>query len=95
MTRQIELTGQDLTPATVAAVAHEHATVTIADTAHKAMQSGRAIVDKYIVQGIPAYGLNTGLGARVTETLPAGEIAAFSNHLVRGRAQGIGEPLLP
>ncbi|NNE22302.1 MAG: histidine ammonia-lyase [Rhizobiales bacterium] len=95
MTGPIELTGHDLNPESLAAVAEGGAPVTIADTARRAMRTGRAVVDKYIAEGIPAYGLNTGLGARAAETLPADEIAAFSAHLVRGRAQGIGAPLLP
>ena len=95
MTGPVELTGHGLDPATVAAVADGGAKVAIAATARQAMQKGRAIVERYIAEGIPAYGLNTGLGARAVQTLPADEIAAFSSHLVRGRAQGIGEPLEP
>lgn len=94
MTNTVELTGHDLTPSKLAAVA-DGAKVGIADAANEAMSRGRAVVDKYIAEGIPAYGLNTGLGARAAETLPADEIAEFSTHLVRGRAQGIGEPLSP
>ncbi len=95
MTELIQLTGHGLDLAAVEAVAVGGAKVSVTDDAREAILRGRAIVDRYIDQHIPVYGLNTGLGARVGETLPIEEIEAFSHHLVRGRVQSVGNPLTP
>jgi histidine ammonia-lyase len=62
---------------------------------HEAMRAGRAIVERYFREGIPAYGLNTGLGSRVTGTLSGEALTDFAYRTVRGRAQGWGPPLEP
>src|SRR6185436_18118357 len=56
-------------------------------------KKGRAIVERYFLEGIPAYGLNTGLGSRVTAMLSGDELTDFAYRTVRGRAQGWGPPL--
>lgn len=86
------LTGRALTPADVETVALGRK-VQVAPEAAAAMQRGRAVVERYFDEGLPAYGLTTGLGMRATELLSRDEAAAFSYHTVRGRAQAVGEPL--
>jgi histidine ammonia-lyase len=86
------LTGRALTVADVEAVARSRK-VEVAPEAADAMQRGRAAVDRYFDEGLPAYGLTTGLGMRATELLSRDEAAAFSYQTVRGRAQAVGEPL--
>lgn len=48
-----------------------------------------------VKQHDPVYGLTTGLGSRVTESLSAEQMANFSAHILRGRAHSIGEPFDP
>jgi histidine ammonia-lyase len=69
------------------------ADVTIADEARKAMAKGRAIVEQHLKDGIPVYGLNTGLGSKAGQALPPEALANFSAQIVRGRAHSVG-PLL-
>jgi histidine ammonia-lyase len=57
------------------------------------MTAAREVVDRYIAEGRPAYGLTTGLGARVVESLPSDALAEFSRHTVLGRANSVGTPL--
>jgi histidine ammonia-lyase len=57
------------------------------------MAAARDIVERYIAEGRPAYGLTTGLGARVVESLPGDALAEFSRHTVLGRANSVGAPL--
>ncbi len=95
MTSAVTLDGQSLDIDTVNRIACGRLQVEIAEQSRHAIGRGRAIVDRYIEQGIPAYGLNTGLGARVGETLPAADLTRFSYHLVRGRAQAVGALLDP
>jgi histidine ammonia-lyase len=82
-----------LTIAQIEAIAVDKAQVTIDAAAAPRMRKGRAVVETYLKDKIPAYGLTTGLGVRVGDMLPDSALADFSARLVRGRAQGVGEPL--
>lgn len=93
MSGRVVLNGRSLTPATVERIANADVQVEIAKSTRAAMKRSRRLVEKYLKEGIPAYGLNTGLGARVNETLPAKVLEDFSYRMVRGRAQGLDEPL--
>jgi histidine ammonia-lyase len=89
----IVLDGKSLTPQSVHDIAYGNARVEIAAESRETMRQSRDIVEHYLKTRIPAYGLNTGLGARVTRVLPDDELENFSYRMVRGRAQGVGEPL--
>jgi len=87
------LTGRTLKISDVEAVAAGGRQVELAGDCRDRMASGRAVVDRYFRDNVPAYGLNTGLGVRATDILSVDEAAEFSAKMVRGRAQAIGEPL--
>jgi histidine ammonia-lyase len=89
----ITLDGTALTAEQVELIARGDVKVNIAPSAYAAIRKSRAIVERYLESGIPAYGLNTGLGARAGETLPTTELEGFSYRMVRGRAQGVGPAL--
>ena len=91
----IELTGHDLDLTAFDAISRGDADVAISSGARELIARGRAVVERHIADGIPVYGLNTGLGARVGEALPSESISNFSSRLIRARAQGVGEPLAP
>jgi histidine ammonia-lyase len=57
------------------------------------MAAARQVVEAYLADGRPAYGLTTGLGARVVESLPGDALAAFSRQTILGRATSVGAPL--
>jgi histidine ammonia-lyase len=57
------------------------------------MSAAREVVEHYLVDGRPAYGLTTGLGARVVESIPASTLEDFSRRTVLGRANSVGAPL--
>jgi histidine ammonia-lyase len=57
------------------------------------MAAAREVVESYLAEGRAAYGLTTGLGARVVESVPAPVLAEFSRHTVLGRANAVGPPL--
>ena len=88
----IILDGRSLDPKTVERIA-QGAAVALDPKCRQAMERGRAIVDRYLREGIPAYGLNTGLGLRSDEPLSDAAAADFAYRTVRGRAQGLGPPL--
>jgi histidine ammonia-lyase len=88
----IILDGRSLDPKTVERIA-QGAAVALDPKCRQAMERGRAIVDRYLREGIPAYGLNTGLGLRSDEPLSDAAAVDFAYRTVRGRAQGLGPPL--
>jgi len=87
------LTGHDLTVDEVERVARGGARVELARDAVERMAASRRVVESYVAGGRPAYGLTTGLGARVVEALPADALAEFSRRTVLGRAHSVGPPL--
>jgi histidine ammonia-lyase len=93
MSKSITLDGNSLTSEAVELIASGNVRVDIGEAAHVAMRKSREIVEHHLAAGIPVYGLNTGLGARVSEPLPQEALKDFSYRMVRGRAQGVGEPL--
>jgi histidine ammonia-lyase len=92
MTDPIVLDGRSLDPELVERIAFG-AEVAIEPKCLEAMARGRAVVERYLSEGIPAYGLNTGLGLRADEILSDRALADFAYRTVRGRAQGLGPPL--
>ncbi len=57
------------------------------------MEQSRLFVEDAIERRQPVYGLTTGLGARVTETLSRAQLTEFSYQTIRGRAHALGEAL--
>ena len=89
----IALTGESLSFADLAAIARESRPVAIAPEAAARMAASRAVVERYVDENRPAYGLTTGLGPRVGHRLSREEMADFSRLTVLGRAVALGEPL--
>jgi len=83
-----------LTPEAIATVARGPASVALQPEALARVEAGRAVVERYLTEGREAYGLSTGLGARVGVRLRERDLADFSLHTIRGRANAVG-PRLP
>ncbi len=92
MTDHVVLDGATLTPCALRRIA-AGASVSLDSGSAERMAAGRRIVDRYLAESIPAYGLTTGLGMRADQMLTPEEAAEFSYRTVRGRAQAVG-PLL-
>lgn len=93
MSGSVVLTGRDLAPEMVAAVARDGAAVTIADGARERVRLAAATVARAAECGRPVYGVTTGLGSRVVEAVDGAQAAEFSLRTLRGRAMSVGEPL--
>jgi histidine ammonia-lyase len=89
----LRLSGYGLAAEDVARVARHGASVELDPEGLARMAAARVVVESYLAEGRPAYGLTTGLGARVVESLPAEALAEFSRHTVLGRANSVGPPL--
>ena len=89
----VVLTGRDLDPRSVAAIAREGVTVTLAPGARSRIEAAQAAVARAARQGRPVYGVTTGLGSRVVDSVDGAAAAEFSLRTLRGRAMAVGEPL--
>ncbi|MFE9767481.1 histidine ammonia-lyase [Streptomyces sp. NPDC005808] len=85
--------GRTLSYDDVVAVAHHGAQVTLAAEVFPRLVRDRAVVDDVVDRQVPTYGLTTGLGSRSSYALPREELTEFSVRTVRGRANGVGDPL--
>jgi histidine ammonia-lyase len=92
MNAPILLTGGSLTPDLVRCVARDGAEVRIADDAAIRIAAANEVVLRAARSGAPVYGVTTGLGSRVIESVADGG-AEFSLRTIRGRATAVGEPL--
>ena len=93
MAEPVLITGTDLDPATLEAIARGGAPVEIDAGARARMAETAAILERAAASGRPIYGVTTGLGSRVTDVVPPGESSGYPLRTIRGRATGVGEPL--
>lgn len=77
----------------MADVARRGRRVEIGPEALERIRASRAALEHALAEGRPVYGLTTGLGARVVETVAPERAAGQSARIVRGRAAAVGEPL--
>ncbi len=89
----IKLNGNDLTFDQLYAVALQDAKVWLARIACEKMDASRAVVDKLIVSGKTAYGINTGFGKLASVRISTEQVRQLQVNLVRSHCCGVGEPL--
>jgi histidine ammonia-lyase len=90
---EVALTGDDLTVADVWAVAVEQAPVALAEPAREKMRAARAVVER-AAHGTSehTYGVNTGFGRFVSQSIPEELTEELQLRLLRSHACGVGEP---
>jgi histidine ammonia-lyase len=89
----IGLTGEDLTVDDVWAIALEGASVTLSATARERMIEARAVVDRAAHgRSEHTYGVNTGFGRFVSQTIPEELTEELQLRLLRSHACGVGDP---
>lgn len=87
------LTGSSLTPDSLAALSEGIMPITLSQDGMGHITQARKIVNYAVAQGIPIYGVTTGLGSRATEALSPEALAGFSVETLNGRAHALGPPL--
>ena len=90
----IILTGRDLTPADVVAVARHDAPVSLAPEALAAIRASRATIDALVERGEAVYGVTTGFGDLATVRIDPADARRLQENLVISHSVGVG-PLLP
>jgi histidine ammonia-lyase len=88
----VQISGDELTLDQIAAVARDRRPVEVTRKARERMRAARGVVERAAAAGAPVYGLTTGLGSRVVESVDA-DGREFSLRTIRGRATAVGEPL--
>jgi histidine ammonia-lyase len=83
----------DLTVRNIAAVAYDGASLRLTDGALASVRAGRERFRKLINDGVPCYGVTTGLGKLSSQTLDAEAQRDLPKNILRARASGVGPPL--
>jgi histidine ammonia-lyase len=86
------VTGEDLTVDHVWAVALDGAPASLSDRAKERMRAAREVVERAAANPERTYGVNTGFGRLVTQTIPAELADELQIRLLRSHACGVGEP---
>jgi histidine ammonia-lyase len=90
VTDALLLTGDDLTVGDVWDVAIDRRTVALAPSGVDRMVRSRALHDD--LRGEHTYGVNTGFGRFVSESIPDDQVEELQLRLLRSHACGVGEP---
>jgi histidine ammonia-lyase len=92
--QSIALTGDDLTLADVWAVAVDRAPAELSDAACDKIRAARGLVEEVASRssGEHTYGINTGFGRFVSQTIPPELSEELQLRLLRSHACGVGEP---
>ena len=91
----VELDGESLTVADVAAVAREDEAVSVSDDARRRVREARERVEDVTDSGEAVYGINTGFGELVDTRIPPDRVEELQSNLVRSHAAGAGRELDP
>src|SRR6266705_2324230 len=89
----MELNGQALTLAEIAAVAFGDLPVQIAPSARPRILASRKVVEDIIARDAAVYGVSTGFGKLSDVRIPPDGLSDLQLNLVRSHACGIGDPL--
>src|SRR2546425_12224887 len=89
----VALSGNDLTFPQLYDVTLRGDQVQLTASAIERMQASRAVVDKIVASGEPAYGINTGFGKLASVRISTEQVRQLQVNLVRTHASGVGAPL--
>jgi len=93
--RVIELDGSSLTIGDIVDIAEARATIEISDEGMGRIADARAVVDHYIDEKLPAYGITTMYGADFKTTLPPDEMKRFGRVNLIQEATRVNDGTLP
>ena len=89
----LELDGQRLSLAQIAAVAARTETVSLSASASERAERSRQVVERIVAEGRTVYGVNTGFGRLSDVRIEPNELRELQLNLVRSHACGLGDPL--
>ena len=89
----VDLDGGPLALEAVEAVARHGEPVALNPAARRALDAGRAFVDRLAAGSEPIYGITTGVGKLKDVVIPPGQRAELQRNLVLSHAAGVGPAL--
>jgi len=89
----LEIDGQKLSLAQVAAVAHGAERVSLSSAARTRVETSRRVVEKIVVEERTVYGVNTGFGKLSDVHIKQSQLRELQLNLVRSHSCGLGPPL--
>lgn len=89
----VVLDGDDFTIEEIVAVARYHAKVEFAPEFIERVNKSRAIIDRFVAEDRPVYGVTTGFGDNVTKRVTPEDAALLQLNIARSHAVSVGEPL--
>jgi len=93
--RLVVLSGDRLTIADIGDIAQGRATIAVSTDGMERIRAARGVVDHYIEQGLPAYGITTMYGADFQTTLPPEAMRRFGRINIIQEATRVGGGTLP
>jgi histidine ammonia-lyase len=91
----IALDGENLTLTALAAIADDHAEISLSPEAARAVEASRRVVDRHAGGDTPVYGINTGFGSLAEVKIAKEALGALQRNLLRSHAAGVDTPLPP
>jgi histidine ammonia-lyase len=92
-TATIELTGDQVEPADVVAVARHGVPARLSAEARAAMEESAAVVDRLADSDEPVYGVSTGFGSLAGTWIPPERREELQRALIRSHSAGMGPPI--
>ena len=77
----------------LAAIARENARVEISPAARARVGAARSLVEQWVREGRPVYGVTTGFGALCDVAIPREQTRALQENILMSHAAGVGDPL--
>ena len=87
------LDGNSLGLEEVVEVAREFRKAELSPEAKEAMARSRALVERWVAEGRPIYGINTGFGSLQNVAIPPEEVEALQENILVSHAAGVGDVL--
>lgn len=85
------LDGDGLSLEQVAESARNYRRAELAPEAREAMTRSRSLVDRWVAEGKPMYGINTGFGSLQHVAIPPGDVEQLQENILLSHAAGIGD----
>jgi histidine ammonia-lyase len=77
----------------LASIARAGARVEVSAPARERVRAARRLVEKWVEEGRPVYGVTTGFGALCDVAIPREQTRALQENILMSHAAGVGEPL--
>jgi histidine ammonia-lyase len=92
---EVTLGAAPLTLEALEAVARRGAKLAIHPDVMARVQRSRALVERWVAEGRPVYGITTGFGALCEVVIPPADTRTLQENILMSHAAGVGDPLPP